>query len=687
MRYLSFVAKRLARTAAVLAMTLLTLSHMDDRAVGQSVPLSFGSNANGRTGQGTASGSTPVATPIDTTNLLGKTITQAAAGYAHSLLLVDDGTVFSFGWNGEGRTGQGTISGNTLVATPIDTTNLAGRAITQAAAGGFSLLLADDGAVFSFGWNGDGRTGQGTNSGNTLVATPIDTTNLAGSAITQVAAGDSHGLLLSDDGTVFSFGGNDATGQGTNLGSTLVATPIDTTNLAGRTITQVAAGDDTSLLLTDDGTVFAFGVNETGQAGLGTSLGSLIATPIDTSNLAGKTITQVAAGRFHSLLLAEDGTVFSFGHNEYAGQGTDSGDTRVATPIDTTNLSGKLITQIAAGYRLSLLLADDGTVFSFGYNGSYSTGLGTDSGFTLVATPIDRTNLTGLQVTGISAGWTHGLLLAIPVPEPAAATLVLLAGLPLLFAGAGRRRRTLLGRNLLVRRNTMVHCGKATLIVAAGVAASLLCVAPTQATKPGPPGGGGPAYDIISFEPFASTTSSDIYDLNEWGTAAVGSAELPGGETRFAHFDIATQTYNSFPAGVALTGINNLNQMVGAVGNWNMGAYWDDPSAVPVTLPPLNGDVVSRADGINDDGVILGYSGPTSVVWRVTKDAQNSLVVDGPVKLPPLYTGAVETWGHDINEIAEGTAQIVGNSGNHAVVWTIALDSAGALSLPQHLSP
>ncbi len=224
----------------------------------------------------------------------------------------------------------------------------------------------------------------------------------------------------------------------------------------------------------------------------------------------------------------------------------------------------------------------------------------------------------------------------------------------------------------------MVRCRKAMLIVAAGVAASLLCVAPTQAKKPGPSDDGGPAYDIISFEPFASTTSSYVYDLNEWGTAAVGSAELPGGETRFAHFDIATQTYNSFPAGVALTGINNLNQMVGAVGNWNRGAYWDDPSADPVTLPPLIGDVVSRADGINDEGVILGYSGPTSVVWRVTKDAQNSLVVDGPVELPPLSSGAAETYGHDINEIADGTAHIVGNSGDQAVVWTIALDSAGA---------
>ena len=41
-----------------------------------------------------------------------------------------------------------------------------------------------------------------------------------------------------------------------------------------------------------------------------------MATPIDTTNLAGKTITQVAAGEHHSLLLADDGSVFSIWRGE-----------------------------------------------------------------------------------------------------------------------------------------------------------------------------------------------------------------------------------------------------------------------------------------------------------------------------------------------------------------------------------
>jgi alpha-tubulin suppressor-like RCC1 family protein len=68
------------------------------------------------------------------------------------------GTVFSFGANRNGQTGLGTDTGNTLAATAIDTSNLASRSITQVAVNEestseHSLLLAKDGSVFSFVWN------------------------------------------------------------------------------------------------------------------------------------------------------------------------------------------------------------------------------------------------------------------------------------------------------------------------------------------------------------------------------------------------------------------------------------------------------------------------------------------------------------------------------------------------------
>ncbi len=430
------------RRVSIIATLATILVTGRETVAAESAVFAFGNNQYRQTGLNIPSSFRTIAAPIDATNLTGKTITQVAAARPFSLLLADDGTVFSFGSNNNGLTGLNTADGQTRVATPIDTTNLTGYSITQIAATGYhSLLLADDGTVFSFGSNSNGRTGLGFTSDNgTLIATPIDTTNLTGKTITQVAAGFGHNLLLADDGTVFSFGSNvgGQTGLNATSGNSLLATPIDATNLTGKKITQIAAGGLHSLLLADDGTVFSFGSNQSGVTGLGFASfdATPIATPIDSTNLSGKRITQIAVGDSHSLMLADDGTVFSFGYNFRGATGLNTTDlnTPVATPIDTTNLAGKTITQVAAGSFHSLLLADDGTVFSFGYNDYGRTGLGfSNYDITRIATPIHTGNLTGRVVTQITAGWGHSLLLtASLVPEPTTIPLLLLAMLPLL---------------------------------------------------------------------------------------------------------------------------------------------------------------------------------------------------------------------------------------------------------------
>jgi alpha-tubulin suppressor-like RCC1 family protein len=122
------------------------------------------------------------------------------------------------------------------------------------------------------------------------------------------------------------------------------------------------------------------------------------------------------------------------------GQGTSLGNTLVPTPIVTTNFGNRKIVQIDAEGELSLLLADDGTVFSFGSNFAGQTGLGLTTGATLVATPIDTTNLTGRRVTSISAGVAYGLLLASTVPEPAGLALLVMSVFPLFTVRRSRRK-------------------------------------------------------------------------------------------------------------------------------------------------------------------------------------------------------------------------------------------------------
>src|SRR5262245_43449487 len=109
-------------------------------------------------------------------------------------------------------------------------------------------------------------------------------------------------------------------------------------------------------------------------------------------------------------MLMQDGTVASMGRNisGATGLGISSGETSIPTPIAT---AGKIIEKIAAGFNHNLLLADDGSVLSFGSNSSGQTGLNTTFGSTLVATPINLSGLGGNRVVEIAAGGNHSLLL------------------------------------------------------------------------------------------------------------------------------------------------------------------------------------------------------------------------------------------------------------------------------------
>jgi alpha-tubulin suppressor-like RCC1 family protein len=415
-------------------------------ASANAIVFSFGSNSAGELGLGFASTTnTSIATPVNTTLIGDRRIVRIAAHTA-SMLLADDGTAFVFGSHEFAMTGMGTETGYTPLPTPLVIPSRPDASLAAIAPGGLhGLVVAKDGTIFSFGLNTSGRTGLGTSNGTALVPTPILTTNLSGEKIVEAAAGFQTSLLLSSEGNVYGMGTNRVAGIGNFDGNSLVATPIDATNLAGKRVTQIATTDLHGLLLTEDGTVFAVGQNSSGKTGLRTSVGYAgVATAIDTTNLDNRRIVQIAAGREHSLILAEDGTVFAFGSNQYkqTGLNTTAAETRIATPIDTTNLDGRRIVDVAAGDWHSLLLAEDGTVFSFGRNIAGATGLGISMGTTPIATQIDMTNLAGLRVIGIAAGNNHNLLLA--VPEPSSVILVALA-----LAGMTIHARRLRGGRVL----------------------------------------------------------------------------------------------------------------------------------------------------------------------------------------------------------------------------------------------
>ncbi|MGI4884000.1 MAG: T9SS type A sorting domain-containing protein, partial [Janthinobacterium lividum] len=222
------------------------------------------------------------------------------------------------------------------------------------------------------------------------------TPTLVAGTYTQVAAGGSHNLGLRADGTLYAWGYNyyGQLGNATNNG-TATATPTPT--LVAGIYTQVAAGGTHSLGLRADGTLYAWGNNYYGQLGNATNNRTITATP--TPQLVAGTYTQVAAGQNHSLGLRADGTLYAWGINYYGqlGNATNNG-TYTATPTPTREATaGTGWTTLGTGPVATFSLVRTPSAQTFASAGQNTSGQLGD-GTTTNATRFDRVSpLTSLQ--------------------------------------------------------------------------------------------------------------------------------------------------------------------------------------------------------------------------------------------------------------------------------------------------
>lgn len=132
-------------------------------------------------------------------------------------------------------------------------------------------------------------------------------------------------------------------------------------------IIKIAAGDEHNLILKSDGTVLSFGSNEYGQLGVGTTENKNL--PVQVKGLTN--VIDISAGICHSLALKKDGTVWSWGSN-FSGQLGDGTNQDRLLPIQVKGLTD--VIAISAGGDESMALKEDGTVWAWGDNQDYKLG-------------------------------------------------------------------------------------------------------------------------------------------------------------------------------------------------------------------------------------------------------------------------------------------------------------------------
>ena len=390
--------------------------------------LAWGSNNYGQLGiGGTTSSSVPAA--VATSGVLAsQTVVATASGDSHNLAVCADGSLAAWGLNTYGQLGN---NSNTNSSVPVAVTSsgvLAGKTIRAIAAGAnHCLALCADGSLASWGYNSSGQLGNnGTASHSTAVLVDMSGV-LAGKWVTAIAAGGDSSYALCSDGTLAAWGLN-ANGQLGNASTADSRVPVLVERgglLAGKTVAAISAGVAQGYCLCTDGSLAAWGVNNYGQLGNNRTTSSSVPAAVDqTGVLAGKTVTAISAGLSHVLALCSDGNLAAWGYNIYGQLGND-GVTNSLVPVAVDRsgvLAGRTLSRVVAGKYHSLALCGDGTMAAWGNDTAGELG---DGGSTLSNAPVQVTASalgTGERVVALGASGTSLALLASPMP-PQAATL------------------------------------------------------------------------------------------------------------------------------------------------------------------------------------------------------------------------------------------------------------------------
>lgn len=204
------------------------------------------------------------------------------------------------------------------------------------------------------------------------------------------AAGLNHSLILKGDGTVWAWGNNDygKLGDGTTSQRGVPVKVKDLTN-----ITRISAGSNHSLALKSDGTVWTWGKGDYGQLGNNTTTNN--STPVQVSSLTN--VIAIAGGGDYSLALKSDGTVWAWGSGAYGQMGNGGTQNVNRVPTQVSGLTD--VIAIAAGVFHNLAVKKDGSVYAWGYGYWNQLGTGNSSNQTY---PVKLTNL--VNIIGVAAG-------------------------------------------------------------------------------------------------------------------------------------------------------------------------------------------------------------------------------------------------------------------------------------------
>ena len=314
-----------------------------------------GANSDGQLGLGDTTNRTTFMQITTNTD----DIKSVYCGYCHTFILKNNGTLWGCGYNGGGELGLGdTTNRTTFAITSINTNDIKSIYCGR----GYTFIVKNDGTLWGCGSN-YGQLGLGDTDNRNAFTQIITNAN----DVKSVYCGYYHTIILKNDGTLWGCGKNEygQLGLGNTTNRIMTFTQI-TTNVDN--IKSVHCGNEYTIMLKNDGTLWGCGKNHYGELGLGDANSRATFTQITINS---ENIKEIYSCGAHITILKNDNTLWGCGNNADGelGLGDTSGRNKFTKITDN-------VKSAYGGYDHTLILKNDGTLWGCGWNTYGQLGLG-----------------------------------------------------------------------------------------------------------------------------------------------------------------------------------------------------------------------------------------------------------------------------------------------------------------------
>jgi len=284
------------------------------------------------------------------------------AGMSYSLSLKTDGTLWTWGDNGYGQLGDGS---NMTRTTPRQIGILFDWTDNISVGDAHTIALKNNGTLWAWGKNDYGQLGDGTTN-NRKTPRQVYGNNTDWS---KIEAGSNHNLAIKTNKTLWAWGYNGWCQLGDNTSENRL-TPRQIT--ISSDWSMLTAGDNYSLALKSNGTLWGWGNNTLSQLGNGDTNPPLYKTsPTQSSN--DTDWSMISAGHAHVIARKINNTLWGWGNNT-AGQIGDGTTNQCLTPKQISIETDWTV--ILADGNHTLAINNNGTLWAWGDNSYGQLGLG-----------------------------------------------------------------------------------------------------------------------------------------------------------------------------------------------------------------------------------------------------------------------------------------------------------------------